>query len=75
MPKCSFCGREYKWPRGLTFIKTDGTVLHYCSSKCRKNKVLGRKSKKVKWIKKQKKAKIEKIVKKEVEKTEKPEKK
>ncbi len=62
MPKCSFCGKQYEWPRGLTFVKTDGTVLHFCSSKCRKNLKLGRKSKKVKWIKKEKKGKTEKKV-------------
>ena len=55
MPKCSFCGKEYEFPSGLTKVLKDGAILYFCSSKCRKNLELGRKSKKVKWIKKQKK--------------------
>ena len=74
MPKCSYCGKNYKWPRGLTYVKTDGTVLYFCSSKCRKNWKLGRKSKKVRWIKKEKKEK-QKKEKSEVEKVNKKEEK
>jgi len=54
MPKCSFCQKSYEFPRGLTYVLIEGTVLHFCSSKCRKNFELGRKSKKVKWVKKMK---------------------
>jgi large subunit ribosomal protein L24e len=43
----------YDIPRGLTFVKTDGNVLYFCSSKCRKNLKLGRR--KVRWISKKKK--------------------
>lgn len=49
MTKCDYCGTEYEIPRGLTFIKTDGKVIHLCSSKCRKN--LDMKRRNVKWIK------------------------
>jgi large subunit ribosomal protein L24e len=52
MPKCSFCQKIYEFPRGLTLALNDGIVLHFCSSKCRKNWKLGRKSKNVKWVKK-----------------------
>lgn len=53
MPKCSYCGKEYEIPRGLTFIKTDGKIVYLCSSKCRKNMVMKRR--KVRWISKKKK--------------------
>lgn len=61
MPKCSFCGENYEFPRGLTLALNDGVVLHFCSSKCRKNFKLGRKSKKLKWITKLKHARAEEI--------------
>lgn len=54
MPKCSFCRKIYEFPRGLTLALNDGRVLHFCSSKCRKNSELGRKSSKVNWIRKMK---------------------
>jgi len=50
MSKCSYCGKEYEIPRGLTFVKVDGTVRYLCSSKCRKNMLLQRR--KVRWIEK-----------------------
>ncbi len=52
MPKCSFCKEQYENPKGLTLVLNDGTILYFCSSKCRKNWKLGRKSKKLNWIKK-----------------------
>ena len=52
MPKCSFCGKMYEIPRGLTLVKTDGTIKYFCSSKCIKNTKLGRKE--VKWVTKAK---------------------
>ena len=55
MPKCSYCGKEYDIPRGLTFVTIDGTVKHLCSSKCRKNMKMNRR--KVRWISKKKKVK------------------
>lgn len=53
MTKCSFCGEVYNPPRGLTYVKTDGEILHLCSSKCRKNIFMKRR--KVRWISKKKK--------------------
>jgi len=50
MTKCSFCGKEYEIPRGLTLIMKDGTINHLCSSKCRKNMLMKRR--KVRWVKK-----------------------
>ncbi len=34
------------------FVKTDGTIFYFCSSKCQKNWNLKRDPKKVKWISK-----------------------
>lgn len=53
MPKihrCSFCGKEIKPGTGMVFVKNDGTVLRFCSSKCWKNALkLKRNPKKLKW--------------------------
>lgn len=57
MPTCSFCKKNYTWPRGLTLVLNDGNKLHFCSSKCRKNHKLKRDSKKVNWVKREKKIK------------------
>ena len=54
MPKCSFCRKIYEFPRGLTLALNDGIILHFCSSKCRKNFELGRKNTKVNWVRKMK---------------------
>ena len=54
MPKCSFCQSAYEFPHGLTYVLNDGTIKHFCSSKCRKNAALKRKSHKTKWVKKMK---------------------
>jgi len=47
--KCSFCSRTVKPGVGKMFVKTDGTVFYFCNSKCEKNYMLGRESKKRKW--------------------------
>jgi large subunit ribosomal protein L24e len=48
MPKCSYCGKDYESPRGLTLVKTDGNVVYLCSAKCRKNMLM--KKRKARWI-------------------------
>jgi ribosomal protein L24E len=63
MPKCSYCKRDYSFPRGLTLIRKDGTVNHLCSSKCRKNMLMKRR--KVRWILKKIKDKVVEPVKEE----------
>jgi len=50
MPKCSYCGKQYEPPRGLTLVMNDGTLKHLCSSKCRKNMLMRRR--KTRWISK-----------------------
>jgi large subunit ribosomal protein L24e len=55
MPRCSFCKKNYEFPRGLSLVLNDGNILYYCSSKCRKNMLkLRRDNKKVNWIRKDK---------------------
>lgn len=50
MVKCSFCGKTIQPGTGITYVKTNGTILHFCSSKCFKNALeLGRKPIRVKW--------------------------
>jgi large subunit ribosomal protein L24e len=55
MPKCVYCGKMYEFPRGLTFVKNDGSVNYFCSSKCLKNYKMKRR--KVRWVLKSKKLK------------------
>ena len=58
MPKCSYCGKPYDIPKGLTFVMKDGTIKHLCSPKCRKNMEMKRR--KIRWISKEKKEKEKK---------------
>ncbi len=48
MPKCSYCGDDYDFHKGLTYVLKDGNVKYLCSSKCRKNMLMKRR--KVRWI-------------------------
>jgi len=48
MPKCSYCGKMYEIPNGLTYVMKDGVVKYLCSSKCRKNMMMNRR--KVRWV-------------------------
>ena len=57
MPRCSYCGKMYEFPRGLTLVKVDGSIKYLCSSKCRKNMFMKRR--KVRWILKSEKNKKE----------------
>jgi large subunit ribosomal protein L24e len=50
---CSFCGREVKAGTGIMLVRNDGSVLYFCSSKCRKNQLnLRRDPRRLKWTKK-----------------------
>ena len=55
MPKarhCSFCGRDFPFGTGLMYVKNDGSLLYFCSSKCRRSSVkLGRDARKLRWTK------------------------
>ncbi|MCS7096083.1 MAG: 50S ribosomal protein L24e [Candidatus Bathyarchaeota archaeon] len=48
--KCSFCGHDFPMGTGMMYIKNDGAIFWFCSSKCRKSSLkLGRDSRKLKW--------------------------
>ncbi len=49
---CSFCKKEIEPGTGSIFVKPDGKLVYFCSSKCRKNYNLGRDPRKLKWINK-----------------------
>lgn len=56
MVKCSFCGKEIKPGTGFMYVRTNGAVLYFCSSKCFKNAFkLKRKPIDVKWTEKHRK--------------------
>ncbi|MBM1154351.1 50S ribosomal protein L24 [archaeon] len=46
---CHFCGRKFLETHGIMFVKNDGSVIWLCSSKCRKNFLMGRDPTKLKW--------------------------
>ncbi len=50
--KCAFCGAEILPGRGIMFVKSNGDVLFFCSSRCEKYYFMGKKAKKLKWAKK-----------------------
>ncbi len=47
--KCSYCGGEIKEGRAILFVKKDGTVYSFCSSKCEKSFKMKRDPRKRKW--------------------------
>ncbi|MGZ4949811.1 MAG: 50S ribosomal protein L24e [Halobacteriota archaeon] len=47
--KCSFCGGARELGTGTMFVKRDGTIFHFCSSKCEKNYRLGRVPRRTVW--------------------------
>jgi len=52
MVKCSFCNEEIRKGYGIMFVKNDGKIIWFCSSKCRKSYNMGRNPRKLKWIRK-----------------------
>ncbi len=47
---CDYCSSDIEPGTGTMFVTIDGTVLHYCSSKCEKNADLGRESRDLTWV-------------------------
>ncbi|MFQ6095350.1 MAG: 50S ribosomal protein L24e, partial [Candidatus Bathyarchaeia archaeon] len=37
--KCSFCGYEFPQGTGMMYVRNDGSILWFCSSKCRKSTI------------------------------------
>ena len=46
---CSFCGEGIEPGTGKMFIRRDGTIFFFCSSKCQNNSRLGRVPRRVRW--------------------------
>jgi large subunit ribosomal protein L24e len=46
---CDFCGDDIEPGTGTMFVRTDGTTIYYCSSKCEKNHDLGREARDLEW--------------------------
>ena len=52
MVSCSFCGKVIPKGTGKMFVKKDGKILYFDSSKCEKNLLkLNRKPRNFKWTK------------------------
>ncbi len=50
---CSFCNENITPGKGMMYVQNDGTVLYFCSGKCKKNMLdLGRKPEEVEWANK-----------------------
>ncbi|RMG37137.1 MAG: 50S ribosomal protein L24 [Methanobacteriota archaeon] len=48
--KCSFCGKDIPRTTGSFYVRTDGTILSFCSRKCRVSLVeMKRNPRKLKW--------------------------
>ncbi|MEM3399296.1 MAG: 50S ribosomal protein L24e [Candidatus Micrarchaeia archaeon] len=49
--RCSFCKKEMEGGTGIMYVRRDGSLLYFCSRKCRKNLIgLGRKPHNVRWV-------------------------
>jgi large subunit ribosomal protein L24e len=58
--KCSFCKNQIPKGTGKLYIKKDGKIFYFCSSKCEKNQLkLKRKSRTTRWTQEAQKLKKE----------------
>ncbi len=49
---CSFCGTEIEPGTGKMFVKKDGIIYYFCTSKCEKNMIdLKRVPRRTRWTK------------------------
>ncbi|MBR9681149.1 MAG: 50S ribosomal protein L24e [Candidatus Altiarchaeota archaeon] len=48
--KCTFCKKELPEIGNITYVKKNGDVYHFCSSKCEKSLLMGRDYRKKKWV-------------------------
>jgi len=46
---CSFCGDPIEPGTGKMFVRKDGSVFYFCSTKCQNNFRLGRAPRRVPW--------------------------
>jgi len=56
MRTCSFCGEAIDPGTGKMFVRRDGTIFYFCSSKCQNNARLGRVPRRVRWTRARRKA-------------------
>lgn len=50
--QCDFCGYKVNPGEGITFIKNDGTILNFCTKKCREARLKYHKNpRKTRWTK------------------------
>ncbi|MBD3210245.1 50S ribosomal protein L24e [Candidatus Micrarchaeota archaeon] len=50
MVNCSFCDSPIMKGSGVMFVKKDGSVFYFCSSKCKKNSLgMKREGRRQKW--------------------------
>jgi len=47
--ECDYCGTDIEPGTGTMFVRTTGSTIHYCSSKCEKNANLGREARDLEW--------------------------
>jgi large subunit ribosomal protein L24e len=47
--QCDFCGDDIEAGTGTMFVRVDGTIDHYCSSKCERAADLGREPREAGW--------------------------
>ncbi|MFC1753818.1 50S ribosomal protein L24e [Thermoproteota archaeon] len=60
MAKCTFCSKPLPHGTGKMYVKKDGKLFYFCSSKCEKNQLkLKRKPRYVKWTEEAQKEKKE----------------
>jgi large subunit ribosomal protein L24e len=48
---CSFCGEAVEPGTGKMFVRKDGAIFYFCSTKCQNNYRLGRVPRLVTWTK------------------------
>jgi large subunit ribosomal protein L24e len=46
---CDYCGADIEPGSGTMFVANDGSVTHFCSSKCEANADLGREARDLEW--------------------------
>jgi len=50
--KCVFCNSEIRAGTGKIFVKNTGEILYFCSRKCERYYLMGRRKERLKWTKK-----------------------
>ncbi len=49
---CSFCAKQIEPGRGMTYVRTNGQIFYFCTTKCQKFQIeYKKKPRKQKWTK------------------------